>query len=175
MKYICTQREIKREFVRFHKDCDGKGKLSGLLGGGLVAIHSSGQSVFSFSHIEGITLGADKEVDEVAAGASGMGADRNLSRDTVFTVCLQTFTFTSRKTSVIVKTFQLSLHVFMRTFYQEISSFFSKFPLSFPIVVLHKEKIKKDNFSLREMSLDQMTQLPRNVLSIHFFSVRLSL
>ena len=43
----------------------GRGKLSGLLGGRPVAIHSSGQPVFSFSHIEGITLSAGKEVDEV--------------------------------------------------------------------------------------------------------------
>ena len=37
-----------------------------------MAIHSSGQIVFSFPHIEGITLGAGEEVDEVAGGASGM-------------------------------------------------------------------------------------------------------
>ena len=36
-----------------------------------MAIHSSGQIVFSFPHIEGITLGAGEEVDEVAGGASG--------------------------------------------------------------------------------------------------------
>jgi hypothetical protein len=39
-------------------------------------IHSSGQTIFSLIHIEGITLGAGEEVDEVAGGASGMGADR---------------------------------------------------------------------------------------------------
>ena len=38
-----------------------------------MAIHSSGQTVFSFPHIEGfITLGAGEEVDEVAGGARGM-------------------------------------------------------------------------------------------------------
>ena len=31
---------------------------------------------FSVAHIEGITLGAGEEVDEVAGGASGMGVDR---------------------------------------------------------------------------------------------------
>jgi hypothetical protein len=41
-----------------------------------VSIHSSGQTVLSLFHIEGITLGAGEEVDEVARGASGMGADR---------------------------------------------------------------------------------------------------
>ena len=41
-----------------------------------MAIHSSGQTVFSFSHIDGITLGAGEEVDEVAGGASGMGVDK---------------------------------------------------------------------------------------------------
>ena len=33
-------------------------------------IHSSGQTVPSRSHVEGITLGAIEEVDEVARGAS---------------------------------------------------------------------------------------------------------
>ena len=41
----------------------------------MVAIHSSGQTIFSLTHIEGITLGAGEEVDEVAGGASGMGMD----------------------------------------------------------------------------------------------------
>ena len=34
-----------------------------------MAIHSGGQTVFSPSHIEGITLCAGEEVDEVAGGA----------------------------------------------------------------------------------------------------------
>ena len=38
-----------------------------------MAIHSSGQTIFSLTHIEGITLGAGEEVDKVAGGASGMG------------------------------------------------------------------------------------------------------
>jgi hypothetical protein len=46
-----------------------------------VAIHSSGQTVSSFSHIEGITLSADEKVDEVAGGASGMGVDRIVKVD----------------------------------------------------------------------------------------------
>jgi hypothetical protein len=41
-----------------------------------VAIHSSGQNIFDFAHIEGITLVAGEEVDEVARGAIGMGLDR---------------------------------------------------------------------------------------------------
>ena len=32
--------------------------------------------IFSFPHIEGITLDAGEEVDEVAGGANGMGVDR---------------------------------------------------------------------------------------------------
>ena len=36
-----------------------------------MAIHSSGQTVFSLSHIEGITMDASEEVDEVAGGANG--------------------------------------------------------------------------------------------------------
>ena len=41
-----------------------------------MSIHSTGQTVPSLSHIEGITLGASEEVGEVAGGARGMGADR---------------------------------------------------------------------------------------------------
>ena len=40
-----------------------------------LAIHSRGQAIFILGHIEGITLGAGEEVDEVAGGASGMGVD----------------------------------------------------------------------------------------------------
>ena len=40
-----------------------------------MAIHSSGWTVFSLSHIEGITLGAGEEVDEVAGEASGLGVE----------------------------------------------------------------------------------------------------
>ena len=35
-----------------------------------MAIHSSGQAIFSLTHIEGITLGAGEEVDEVAGRTS---------------------------------------------------------------------------------------------------------
>ena len=44
-----------------------------------MTVHSSRQMVFGFSHIEGFTLGAGEEVDEVdevAGGAYGMGVDR---------------------------------------------------------------------------------------------------
>jgi hypothetical protein len=41
-----------------------------------VAIHSSGQTIFGFTHIAGIALGAGEEVDEVAGGANGLSADR---------------------------------------------------------------------------------------------------
>jgi len=49
----------------------GRGKLSGLLEDQCPFI-----LVDSLSHIEGITLGASEEVDEVAGGASGMGVGR---------------------------------------------------------------------------------------------------
>ena len=62
---------IKRELVRSGVDCDWKGTV----GRGPVAIHSSGQTIFSLVHIERITLGAGEEVDEVAGGAGGMGVD----------------------------------------------------------------------------------------------------
>ena len=42
------------------------------VGGEPVAIHSSGQTTFSLAHIEGITLGAGEDVNEVAGGASSM-------------------------------------------------------------------------------------------------------
>jgi hypothetical protein len=42
----------------------------------MVAIHSSGQTIFSFTHIEDITLGVGEEVDKVAGGSSSMGVDR---------------------------------------------------------------------------------------------------
>jgi hypothetical protein len=41
-----------------------------------VVIHSIEQTIFGFTHIEGIMLVAGKEVDQVAGGASGMGVDR---------------------------------------------------------------------------------------------------
>ena len=42
-----------------------------------MTVHSfCGQTIFSLTHIKGITLSADEEVDEVAGGASGMGVDR---------------------------------------------------------------------------------------------------
>ena len=40
-----------------------------------MAVHSSGQTIFSLAHIEGITLGAGEEVDEVAGEAGGMSVD----------------------------------------------------------------------------------------------------
>jgi hypothetical protein len=58
--------------VRFGIDCDWKGKIVRFVGGGPVAIHSTGQSAFSFSHIQSIILGAG----EVAGGANGMGMNR---------------------------------------------------------------------------------------------------
>ena len=38
-----------------------------------MAIYSSGQTIFGFTHIEGITLGTG---EKVAVGASGMSVDR---------------------------------------------------------------------------------------------------
>ena len=48
----------------------------GIVKGSIVAIYSSGQTIFSFTHIEDITLGTGEEVDEVAGGASAMDVDR---------------------------------------------------------------------------------------------------
>ena len=41
-----------------------------------MAVHSSGQTIFSFTHKEGITLDTDEEEDEVAGGASSIGVDK---------------------------------------------------------------------------------------------------
>ena len=38
--------------------------------------HSSGETIFSFTHIEGITLGAGEKTDEVAGGMISMHVDR---------------------------------------------------------------------------------------------------
>ena len=62
--------------MRFDVDCDQKGKVVGIVGGGLLPIRSSGQTNFSFPHIENITLGGGKEVDEIAGGANAIGVDR---------------------------------------------------------------------------------------------------
>ena len=59
--------------MRFGVDCNWKGQVVGTVGRGPVAIHSSGQTISSLALIEGSTLGAGEEVDEVARGASGMG------------------------------------------------------------------------------------------------------
>ena len=53
----------------------GRGKLLGLLEEDrwpFILV----DRLFLVSHIEGITLGAGEEVDDVAGGASGMGVDR---------------------------------------------------------------------------------------------------
>ena len=41
-----------------------------------MVIPSNGQAVFSLSHIEGITLGAGEEGDEVAGGTSGIDVNK---------------------------------------------------------------------------------------------------
>ena len=62
-----------RSGVNFH----WKGQVIGTVGRRPVAIHSSGQTISSLAHIEGITLSAGEEIDEVAGGASGVGVHTN--------------------------------------------------------------------------------------------------
>ena len=50
--------------MRSGVDCHWNGQIVGIVRGGMMAIHSSGQTIFSFTFIKGITLGAD----EVAGG-----------------------------------------------------------------------------------------------------------
>ena len=42
----------------------------------MVATHSSGQTIFHFTHKEGITLGAGEKVDDITGGTSDTGMDR---------------------------------------------------------------------------------------------------
>ena len=70
--HVHSNRNYK-EFVRLDVECEEQ--IVKIVGGGPVTIHSSGQTTFSCTHIEGITLGAGEEVDEVAGGADGMGVD----------------------------------------------------------------------------------------------------
>ena len=41
-----------------------------------MTVHSSGQTIFSFSYIERIILDASEEIDQIAGGANGMDVDR---------------------------------------------------------------------------------------------------
>ena len=52
---------IKGKLVRFDVNCN-KGQIVGTFCVGSVTIHSIGQSISSFLHIEGITLGAGEEI-----------------------------------------------------------------------------------------------------------------
>ena len=61
--------------MRSGVDCHWKGQVVGTVGRRPVAIHSSGHTISSLAHIEGITLVACEEVDGVAGGAGGMGVD----------------------------------------------------------------------------------------------------
>ena len=56
-------------------NCNQKGQVIRIVYGGLVTIHSSGQTTDSFFYIEGIILGAGEEVYEVAGRLNGMGLD----------------------------------------------------------------------------------------------------
>ena len=58
--------------MRSGVECHRKGQVVGTVGRRPVAIHSSGQTISSLAHIEGITLNAGEEADEVAGGAGGM-------------------------------------------------------------------------------------------------------
>ena len=69
MKYIYIPTGNKSEFMGSGVDCN---QIVRIIGGQTVVIHSSKQAIFSFTHIEGITLVAGEEVDEIAGGASGI-------------------------------------------------------------------------------------------------------
>ena len=56
MEYPYIPTGIKGEMVRSGMDCHRKGQVVGTVGRRPVAIHSSGQTISSLAHIEGITL-----------------------------------------------------------------------------------------------------------------------
>ena len=58
MEYLYIPTGIKGEMVRSGMDCHRKGQVVGTVGKRPVAIHSSGQTISSLAHIEGITLSA---------------------------------------------------------------------------------------------------------------------
>ena len=49
MKYTYILTGIKRDLTRFGMDCDWKGYIVGVVGGGRVAIHSSKLFIYLFS------------------------------------------------------------------------------------------------------------------------------
>ena len=75
MEYTYIPTGIKGEMVRSGVDCLWKRQVVRTVVRRPVAIHSSGQTISSLAPIEGITLSAGEEVDEVAGGAGGMGVD----------------------------------------------------------------------------------------------------
>ena len=76
MKYTDIPLRIKRELVIFVVDYDWQGYIVGIVVVGIVTIHSSGQTIFSFTHIESISLVTVEEVDEIAGGARSMSMNR---------------------------------------------------------------------------------------------------
>ena len=67
--YIPTGKQ--RKLVRFGVNAGLKGEVIGTTGGS-VTIHSSGQSIYNLSHIEGITFGAVEDTYAVAGRANVM-------------------------------------------------------------------------------------------------------
>jgi hypothetical protein len=62
------------------RDATGRDSVR-VITGGTETIYSTGETDSGFSHIEGITLDAGDEEDEVAGGLSGMSVDR------IFEIC----------------------------------------------------------------------------------------
>ena len=62
MEYTYIPTGIKGEMVRSGVDCHWKGQVLGTVGRRPVTIHSSGETIFNFTHIESITLGSSEEV-----------------------------------------------------------------------------------------------------------------
>ena len=73
MKYTCIPTGIKMEVVKFGVDCDRKGQIIRIVGGG----HSfQWVHYFLFLQYRRYQKGAGKKVGEVAGRENGMGVDR---------------------------------------------------------------------------------------------------
>ena len=60
LKHMYIPKEINKEFAIISVDHNQKGQIIGNLRGELVTIQSNGQTISSFAHTKGITLGAAK-------------------------------------------------------------------------------------------------------------------
>ena len=61
-----TFQQEQRDLVRFGVNCNWNGQVVHIYHGGLVTIYSNGQTIYSLSHIEAITLDENEEICSAA-------------------------------------------------------------------------------------------------------------